>query len=259
MERRTILTTVVASLAVFILILSLSLAVSPKNGDFSGKRLKESPADAVLALNAKNARVERVSCDIGVGLVGRASLFFRRPSDCLFRIWVVGREEAAVGCSGSSYWFWMDSFRRDSVYFCDRDNLPNTAVRPLLRPEVVCSLAWVGLIPNDAEILSTKMGFRTEVVDGEFRRVVYFDSEKILAQSVFLRGERVATLEGKRFEEFSGLLLPVVVRATWHEDEVSGTFPVRNWVVNGDDATISPPRVKKRVPAESLRSVSLPE
>ena len=69
----------------------------------------------------------------------------------------------------------------------------------------------------------------------------------------------MVTVEGERFEEFSGLVLPVVVRATWHEEDVSGTFPVRRWVVNGDDFEISEPLGKRRLPAESLGSVPLPQ
>ena len=259
MEQRTILTTISASLAVFLMILALSALVEPEGDRFYREKLEESPHEAVVALNARNASADRVSCEIGVGLVGRATLFFRRPADFLFRIWVVGREEASVGCCGDDYWFWIDSFRKDSVYFCGRGDLGGTVVRPLLRPEVVCSVAWVELIPEGSEVLRTARGFRTDVVANGFRKVVEFDSEKILAQSMFFEGKRVVTVEGERFEEFSGLVLPVVVRATWHEEDVSGTFPVRRWVVNGDDFEISEPRGKRRLPAESLGSVPLPQ
>lgn len=260
MERRTILTTISASLAVFLMILALSAVVKPDRDGFSREKLEENPHEAVNALNIKNSSAERVSCEIGVGLVGRASLFFRRPGDFVFRVWVVGREEATVGCSGDDYWFWIDSFKEDSLYFCHRGDLGSTVVRPLLRPEVVCSLAWVDLIPDDSEISRTSRGFRTDIVGNGFRKVVEFDSEKILAQSIFFEGKRVVTMEGERFEEFFGLVLPVVVRATWHEgEEVSGTFPVRRWTINGKDIKISEPLGKKRIQAESLGAVSLPQ
>lgn len=256
MEKRTATVTISACLVTFIFILWLSSFV-PEREDFVAGPMDESPAEALESLNLRNSRVRRVSCDVVMGLVSKGSLFYDKAGRMLFTVWVAGRREAVVGCDGDMYWFWIGSFDKNSLYFCGRDELDGTPLRPVMRPEVIASMSWVGTIDPEVPVARTVRGFVAEFREGGMRKVVEFDSEKIMSQSLFRGDARVVTMEGENFEEFGGSILPVLVRVVWHEEGLSGVFKVRGWKVNEADQQVSEPEGLRRNHMKSLGSVSL--
>lgn len=257
MEKRKAAVTISACLVTFLLFLWLSSFVPREEGGFVAGPLEDSPSEALESLNARNSCVRRVSCEVVMGLVSKGVLFYDKSGRMLFTVWVAGRREAALGCDESSYWFWIGSFDRNSLYFCGRDELDGSPLRPVMRPEVMESMSWVGTVNPEAPVARTSRGFVVEFPEGGMRKVVEFDSEKIMSQSLFRGDSRVVTMEGERFEEFGGAILPVVVRVVWHEEGLSGVFKVRGWKVNEAEQQISEPEGLRRIHVNSLGPVPL--
>jgi hypothetical protein len=216
----------------------------------------QSPRTVAESLNSRNLGVKNVFLpSMRMGLISRSSLFYDRRGDLIFTTWLAGSKEGEVGCSGDDYWFWVKSFDKDSIYWCRRDRLEHTPLRPLMMPEVIRAIAWVTDV--DAS-LAEESGdiFVSESKDGPFRTVVEFDHEKILSQSIFHRDTKIVTMEGHDYSNLSGIKLPKRVRAIWHEEGMTDDFYIKAHIVNGEDQEISPPEGMKRINLESLGSSS---
>lgn len=257
MQRNTLLSLISVFLcAVLFIILSLidlgrDFPITP-----SAPIPDQSPRTAAESLNSRNLGVNNVFLpSIRTGLISRSSLFYDRRGDLMFTTWLAGSKEGEVGCSGDDYWFWIRSFDKESVYWCGRDRLEHTPLRPLMMPEVIRAMAWVTDV--DAS-LAERSGdiFVSERKKGPFRTVVEFDHEKILSQSVFHGDARIVTMDGHDYSSLSGIQLPKRVRVIWHEENMTEDFYIKAHIVNGEDQEISPPEGMKRINLESLGNSS---
>lgn len=185
-----------------------------------------------------------------MGLFSRSVVFYEKPNKMTFISGSALRDEVLIACDGSEYWFWMRSFDKGSLYFCSLDGLDKTPVIPLMRPEVVRCMVWIDEIEGDIE--PTARGFRAESKRGRFKKLVEFDSEKVLGQEIFFDGEPVVSLRALEFGRFSGLTLPTKVEAEWHEEKTSGVFTLEGWAVNIRTPEISKPKGLHRIDLEKF-------
>lgn len=243
MEKRTILvglTAVSAVLCLFVCLCIVGNAVQ-RPGPNEGSMLEGDPEVAMKSLNSRLAGIKNVRCEIKLGLLSWSSLRRDKPDKILLTVWSGGKKEALVGCDGKRYWFSVKSFEGGRLYSCDVSELKDLPLRSVMRPEVISSFGWVDEIEAGSDVYRTANGFAAEVASGCFKRVVEFDSEKILTQTIYQDGFKLVTLEGDAFEQFSGVLLPSAVRATWHEEGMSGRFSITDWKVNQGISGISEP------------------
>lgn len=251
---RSLIVTFSALFILTALIISLGLIVenvapvrvSPPSG----------PEVVLEALNRRNSAAHSVYCPrIRAGFTSNSLLFYDKNDNILFSTWFLDIREALVGCDGSEYWFWIRSFDRKSLYFCDRSKLDSTILKPIMRPEVIGMIAWITEVSPE-QIARSEKGFIARAKGTSMEILVEFDHEKILSQAAFLGDRRIVTLEGEDFAEFSGVLMPRKIRATWHEENLSGDFFVPKWVINAKNPGMHPPEGLKRINLEDYSSSS---
>jgi hypothetical protein len=207
---------------------------------------------AMESVNRRNRLVKNVFCpSIKTGLLIKSSIFYEKPDRMLFLSASAWRDEALIGCDGKKYWFWMRSFDDNSLYFCDLEKLDSTRLMPLMRPEVVSCIAWVDEIKGEPVPVGGPR-FKAEHTRGRLRKLVEFDSEKVVRQEIFVDGKSVVSLRAVEFGRFSGVLLPTKVEAEWPDEGLSGTFSIEGWKVNADAPEISEPKKMRRVDLEGL-------
>lgn len=254
--QRNLTITIPALLAVSVLMASLALIgrVDPLDRVLSPKLDANS---SIAALNKRNSSAKSVLCpSIKAGIASNSSLFYRKNDKIAVSNWFLGLREAVVVCDESEYCFWIRSFDAKSIYFCERDKLERTTLRPIMRPEVMIMAAWIGEIGSPQEIQPSPAGFVARTRRGSMDVLVEFDHEKILAQSATIGGVSIVTLEGGDFADFSGLIMPKRIRVTWHEEKISGEFFVDKWIINAEDPMFSPPKGLKRINLEDYSSSS---
>lgn len=199
------------------------------------------PEDALRSVNERVGRARNAFCpSVRMGLFHKSLIFYEKPDKIMFISGSALRDEALIGCDGIKYWFWMRSFENGSLFFCDLDKLDDTRVIPLMRPEAVKCMAWIDEV--EGRVSPTARGFRAESESGRFRRVVEFDSEKILGQELIVDDVPVVSIRALEFREFSGIMLPTRAEATWHEEGMSGTFTMDGWMVNIPTPEIKEPK-----------------
>lgn len=252
---RNLTVTLPALLAISILMVALALI-----GFQKPKEDAPSESDATSSMNSLNERqssARSVLCpSIKTGITSNSSLFHRKDDIVSLSSWFLGLREAVVGCDGLEYWFWMRSFDAKSVYFCDREKLERTTLRPIMRPEVLIMIAWIGEIETAQEVRKSNAGFVAVTKKGAIDIIVEFDQEKIRTQTAISEGVPIVTLEGDDFAEFSGLILPKRIRAFWHEERLFGEFVIEKWVINADDPVFLPPKGLRRINLEDYSSSS---
>jgi len=251
------LTVTLSSLAgVSFLILILSAMVPPPR-QIQESSPKVEPSEALKAMNLRNSRAETVYCPkIRMGLVSISSLFYERDGETLFSTWFLGMREAVVGFDNEEYWFWIRSFDRKSLYFCDRSRMESTRIRTIMMPEVMAIMAWVPEADFENGAVPYHGGFKTERKMGKVLLSVEFDHEKVLSQQISEEGRMIATLEGSDFKSFSGIMLPRKIKATWHEEDLSSEFLVEEWIINKKNPGASLPEGLERVSLEGCFSSS---
>jgi hypothetical protein len=250
---RKLTTTLLALLAVSVLMIFLAI-ISPKPEN-KAPLPKFDPNSSLLSLNKRNSSAKSVLCpSIRTGIGSNSMLFYSKDDRVTFASWFLGVSEALVRCDRSEYWFWVRSFDAKSIYFCDRERIEKTRLRPIMRPEVLGMIAWIGEIDPLQKTHRSDRGFIAQVKRGSMDIFIEFDHEKILAQSAFSEGRKIVTLEGFQFAEFSRLMMPKRIRATWHEENISGEFVIEKWIINAKEPEISPPEGLKRVSLEDYSS-----
>ena len=223
------------ALVAFLVVLVSLVAPSPAT------RTSFSPEKAMESVNSRMAGVRNAFCPaVRMGIFSRSLIFYEKPNKIMFISGSPLRDEALIGCDGVKYWFWIRSFDNGNLYFCDLAELDETRLIPLMRPEAVVCMAWIDEVEGVA--VPTERGFRAESAKGRFRRVVEFDSEKILGQELIVDGAPVGSVRGLEFGEFSGIMLPTRAEATWHEEGMSGTFTMDGWTVNIPTPNIEEPK-----------------
>ena len=242
MNERSLFVNMVALAAMTLLIVLLSQAQKPPR-----KHLK--PPDAATALdslNSKNSSAKSVFCpSIRTGILSKSTMFYEKPQKILFTTEFMGAKEAIVAQDGSNYWFWIRSFDKQSIYFCRPEKIDSAGLRAIMRPEVICSLSWIEEIRPDS-IKEADGRITATCKKGETSKIIEFDSEKIIKQTILFKGSPVATLAGSSFKDFSGFTFPTRIVATWHEEGMSGNFSVDEWIVNEKCPEISEPQGLKR-------------
>lgn len=242
-----------ALLAVSAIMVSLGTLCGPENNVVQAKKHTD-PAAALKALNKLNSKASSVSCpSITMGMVSKSSLFYDKGGDLLFSTWFLGFKEAAVACKGDTYWFWIRSFDKKSFYFCDRGKLDSTDLRPLMKPEVISLIGWIGEISPSSPPKRSPRGFCAETRKGFATITTEFDETRILSQSFSSGGVPIVTMTGEDYKRFSGLNMPTIISVAWHEEGISEDFHVADWIINPNPPEIHPPEGTTAVDLEEFR------
>jgi hypothetical protein len=216
-------------------------------------QVKITADEAVNNLNGMNSKVRNIFCPtIRMNLMSESSLFCNKQGDFLLQTWFLGRKEASIACKKDKYWFWIRSFNKDSLYFCDSRNIQETRLRPMMRPEIIRLLCWISEIDPSCKIEKSGHAFVAESKSGQMTILTEFDGEKILSQSVAFKGEKIVTMKGGDYIKSSGPNLPKKIRIDWHEEKRSEEFFIKSWTVNCEDQEISEPEGLLRINLEEI-------
>lgn len=211
--------------------------------------------NAVSSINQRNSSAKSVHCpSIKMGLVSSSSLYYEKGGDMIFSTHVFGVKEAMVGCRSEEYWFWIRSFDKESVYFCPIENLDATTLRPLMMPEAISMIGWIGEIEASSSFTRSSRGFISSKDDGRITFKTEFTADRILSQTILVDGSEILTMEGGNYRSFSGHMMPTKINVTWNEEGLFGTFQVREWVINPERQDASAPEGMRRISLEDYFS-----
>lgn len=218
-------------------------------------RLNVDKTSAIELLNQKNKLARRVFCpSIRMGFTSNSSLFYEKKGNMLLITFVIGMKEAMVGCENDEYWFWIRSFDKDSVYFCEKDKLDQTRLRPLMMPETISMIGWIDEIDPKSKIVRLENSFVSETQKSNIKYLTEFDQEKILSQKIVLEDQEILTMKGENYQYFSGHLMPTRILVFWHEEGLSSRFFINEWIINSDDKDTSMPENLKKINLEDYFS-----
>lgn len=216
--------------------------------DNKNKLIDLNYSKVIKSINDKNSKIRSIYCpEIKIGFFSKSSLFCRKNGDLLFVVYVYGTKETMIGCKENNYWFWMRSFDKKSIYFCEKTNLNKTNLNPIMNPEVISMMGWMSEIDSGLPIFTSNKGLLCELKKDSSKIIIEFDSEKIISQKIFIEEKLILTMEGKKYDYFSGHLMPIEIKAFLHEENIEQKIHIDNWILNYDDINTSEPKSFKRI------------
>lgn len=195
--------------------------------------------DLILELDRFNSMISGLDSlrfnEIGQGRM-TVSAIYSRKKGIILTYSTSGREEMTVVADGSVFWFWCRSFDPSSVYFCRRDDIGNTRVRPELYPCVALGLLCARPIPReDVTMMTGSSGPRLATQEEGLVREIVLKEGRITSQ-VFYSGDKpLVSMEFKEFQEEEGFTLPKKVFVTWHEQGMRAELSFGKAEVNKSD------------------------
>jgi hypothetical protein len=208
-------------------------------------------ADSISQINAKNSSIKSVVYGEITGFsLSRSKLSYKKPDEFIAETYLLGKKRSEVASDGKNYWFWMESFDKDSLYFCRRDKIETTRVKPPLHPFVIQGLAWVDEI-NPESYRVTEHGLLAALQEsGNYSREVVTDGEKITEQHFFKEGLPVLSAKAHEFHEIEGIFLPKRMTLIWHEEGFSAEMSTDMVSINKKIPKADMPRGLKMVNLE---------
>jgi hypothetical protein len=209
--------TLLKIITVFVIVFLLSC--SPRKTEDNKSILS---ADSISQINAKNSSIKSVVYGEITGFsLSRSKLSYKKPDEFIAETYLLGKKRSEVASDGKNYWFWMESFDKDSLYFCRRDKIEITRVKPPLHPFVIQGLAWVDEIKSESYRVTERGLLSALQESGVYSKEVVTDGEKILEQHFFKDGSPILSAKAHEFHEIEGIFLPKRMTLIWHEEGFS--------------------------------------
>jgi hypothetical protein len=231
-----------------VLVIVFLLSCSPRKIEDN----KTTPsAEYINKINSKNSSIKSVVYGEITGFsLSRSKLSYKKPDEFIAETYLLGKKRSEVASDGKNYWFWMESFDKDSLYFCRRDKIGTTRVKPPLHPFIVQGLAWVDEIKPESYRF-TENGLVAVLQDsGIYSREIVTDGEKITEQHFFKEGLPVLSAKAHEFHEIEGIFLPKKMTLIWHEEGFSAEMSTDMVFVNKKIPKADMPRGLKMVNLE---------
>jgi hypothetical protein len=230
------------------IVMAFLLSCSPRK--IEDNKLTPS-ADSISQINAKNSSIKSVIYGEITGFsLSRSKLSYEKPDEFIAETYLLGKKRSEVASDGKNYWFWIESFDKDSLYFCQRDKIGITRVKPPLHPFVVQGLAWVDEIKPESYRV-TEQGLVAALQEsGVYSREVVTDGEKILEQHFFKEGLPVLSAKAHEFHEIEGFFLPKRMTLIWHEEGFSAEMSTDMVSINKKIPKVDMPRGLKMMNLE---------
>jgi hypothetical protein len=208
-------------------------------------------ADSISQINAKNSSIKSVIYGEITGFsLSRSKLSYEKPDEFVAETYLLGKKRSEVASDGKNYWFWIESFDKDSLYFCRRDKIGTTRVKPPLHPFVIQGLAWVDEIKPESYRV-TEHGLLAALQEsGVYSKEVVTDGEKITEQHFFKEGSPVLSAKAHEFHEIEGIFLPKRMTLIWHEEGLSAEMSTDMVSINKKIPKVDMPRGLKMVSLE---------
>jgi hypothetical protein len=230
------------------IVMAFLLSCSPKKA--ADNKVTPS-ADSISQINAKNSSIKSVIYGEITGFsLSRSKLSYEKPDEFVAETYLLGKKRSEVASDGKNYWFWIESFDKDSLYFCRRDKIGTTRVKPPLHPFVIQGLAWVDEIKPESYRV-TEHGLLAALQEsGVYSKEVVTDGEKITEQHFFKEGSPVLSAKAHEFHEIEGIFLPKRMTLIWHEEGLSAEMSTDMVSINKKIPKVDMPRGLKMVSLE---------
>ena len=232
------------TVVVIAFLLSCSTRETPEN--------KATPsANFIDQINAKNSAINSVIYGEITGFsLSRSKLSYKKPDEFIAETYFFGKKKSEVASDGENYWFWIESFDKDSLYFCRLDKIGTTRVKPPLHPFVIQGLAWINEIKPESYRVTERGLVAALQESGAYSREAVTDGEKILEQHFFKDGSPILSAKAHEFHEIEGVFLPKRMTLIWHEEGFSAEMSTDMVSINKKIPKADMPRGLKMVDLE---------
>lgn len=237
-----------------LLLLVISFLAASKTSE---KIHQHTPEEAHRELDRFNSMISglkglRIN-EIGQGPVS-ASVVYAREKGIRLTQKTMGREELIIAADQSEFWFWMRSFDPDSAYYCSRQSVQNTRLRPELYPCVFIGILCADPIPLEkSTMINRPSGPVIMTTEDGLIREIEIREGKIVSQKFYSGTYPLVSVNFTEFQESSGFILPKRAVVFWHDQSRQVTINFGKAEINAAyDVDIAIPRDLSKVNLEGF-------
>jgi hypothetical protein len=195
------------------------------------------------SINSRNSLAKSIFYGkiTGISMV-HSSLLYKKPDLFLFETYLLNKKKAEVASNGETYWFWMEEFKKDSLFFCPIKKIESTRVKPALHPFIIQGLSWINEInPEGAYLDKNGLAVVTNK-EGSYSKTLVADEQKLIEQHFFKDGSPVLSVTVSQFYEIEGVFLPKNMRLIWHEEGKSADIKTEMVSINSKNPVAAMPK-----------------